>query len=81
MTMFTTQIAQQFFTEFWWLGPLILVDLIAKGFGLWHAAKRGQKAWFVAILVINSFAVLPLIYLFLVARVQDEGSASKKWDA
>lgn len=76
MTMFTTDTIQQLMM-FWWLGPLILVDLIAKGFGLWHAAKRGQKTWFIAILVINSFAILPLIYLFLVARIQD-GSSSEK---
>ena len=70
MTMFTTETVQQLF-EFWWLGPLILVDLVAKGFGLWHAAKRGQKTWFIAILVVNSLAILPLIYLFLVARIQN----------
>lgn len=74
--MFTTDTVQQLMM-FWWLGPLIFVDLVAKGFGLWYAAKRGQKTWFIAILLINSFAVLPLIYLFLIARIQD-GSSSEK---
>lgn len=39
-----------------------------KGLGLWHSAKRGDGLWFVAILVINTFGILEIIYLFLVAK-------------
>ena len=51
-----------------------LVFLIAiwtfawKGVALWKAAERGQKYWFIAILVINTLGVLDAIYIFLVAR-------------
>lgn len=75
MAIFTSQTVAQL-VEFWWLGPLIILDLIAKGFGLWHAGRRGQKSWFIAILVINSMAILPLIYLFLVIRIQDDKKSS-----
>ena len=71
MTMFTTDTIQQLMT-FWWLGPLILLDLIAKAFGLWYAARREERVWFIALLVVNSLGLLPLIYLFLIARIQDK---------
>ncbi len=30
---------------------------------LWKAARNGQPAWFIAILVINTLALLEIIYL------------------
>lgn len=37
--------------------------LAIKGYALWHAARNGQRAWFVAILIINTLGILELIYL------------------
>jgi hypothetical protein len=48
---------------FWCLLPFALFDLILKGISLWKTAKAGQKGWFVALLIINSVGILPLIYL------------------
>jgi len=39
-------------------------SVIWKGFGLWHASKNSQKPWFIALLVINSLGILPIVYLF-----------------
>jgi len=50
----------------WSLLALILIgiwSLIWKGLGLWHAAQRKQKGWFVAILILNTFGLLSIIYL------------------
>jgi len=35
-----------------------------KGVSLWRSAKRGDRAWFVALLLINSLAILDIIYIF-----------------
>ena len=47
--------------------PLIMVialwTLVLKGYALWHAARNGQKEWFIAILVLNTLGILELIYL------------------
>lgn len=64
-------IAQQFLTDSSPLAPGLLVlfallaglDIIAKGFALWASAKAHQKAWFIALLVVNSIGILPAIYL------------------
>ncbi len=50
------------------LGILLLaVFLIAvialKGYALWYAAKRGEKWWFIAILVVNTAGILEIVYL------------------
>jgi len=42
---------------------LIIFDLIFRGMALWRSAKHSQKWWFIALLVINSVAILPIIYL------------------
>lgn len=39
-----------------------------KGYALWTAAKRGQKLWFVAMLVLNTLAILDIIYIFVIAK-------------
>lgn len=60
-----------------WLGALlpfailfILWALVWKGLALWHAARRGQYWWFLALLVINTFGILEIIYLFVVAKLK-----------
>lgn len=46
-----------------WLLPFALLDIILKAFALWRSARRGEKWWFVALLIINSLGILPGIYL------------------
>lgn len=61
----------------WLIGPLVILDLVLKGFALWRAARRGQQIWFVALLVVNSAGILPAIYLFL-NREAPEKARKKK---
>ncbi|MCX5725926.1 MAG: DUF5652 family protein [Candidatus Saganbacteria bacterium] len=35
-----------------------------KGVALWRSAKNGQMAWFIAILILNTLAILDITYLF-----------------
>ena len=51
---------------------LILFWIVVwKGYALWTAAKRGQKWWFVILLITNTLAILDLIYIFFVAKKKD----------
>jgi ABC-type nickel/cobalt efflux system permease component RcnA len=47
----------------------ILWAIGIKGYALWHAAKRNEKWWFIALLIINTFGLLELIYLFFIAKI------------
>ncbi|OGC69571.1 hypothetical protein A2415_03280 [candidate division WWE3 bacterium RIFOXYC1_FULL_39_7] len=56
------------------LYPLILFDLVVRGIALWKSAQRNEKWWFIALLVVNSVGILPLIYLVLL-RLQVRNKA------
>jgi len=47
--------------------PIIFVvvfwTIVLKGYALWSAARSNQKKWFVALLVINTFGILEIVYL------------------
>ncbi|MDP3640252.1 MAG: DUF5652 family protein [Nanoarchaeota archaeon] len=40
-----------------------LWTLLWNGWGLWTAAQQKQKGWFIAILLLNTLGLLPIIYL------------------
>ena len=45
---------------------LVLVSLwslVWQGWGLWHAAENKQKGWFIALLLVNTLGLLPIVYL------------------
>lgn len=48
------------------LGLLVLWTLPWKGIALWKAARLYHKWWFVALLILNTLAILEIIYLFFV---------------
>lgn len=40
-------------------------EAVWKGLALWKSAGKKQKYWFIALLVINSVGILPIIYLLI----------------
>jgi len=56
--------------------PLVLWSVVWKGIALWKAARRDQLGWYIALLIINSVGVLPIIYIFLVAPRHPELGSS-----
>ena len=45
------------------LAVLLIAVIALKGYALWHAARRSEKWWFIAILVINTAGILEIVYL------------------
>jgi hypothetical protein len=41
-----------------------LAIILFKGLALWQSARHSQKWWFIALLILNTIGILPLIYLF-----------------
>lgn len=46
----------------------VIAVIALKGYTLWHASKRNERGWFVALLVINTFGILELIYLIFIMK-------------
>lgn len=63
----------------WIIGVLVLViwDIIWKGLGLWAAANRQQKGWFIVMLVLNTAGLLPIIYLLIKKGEKNEHTSRK----
>jgi hypothetical protein len=62
-----------FFDNPWFLLLIILLavwELAWKGVSMWRAARNGHKGWFVAILIINSVGILPIVYLLIHPKKQ-----------
>jgi len=52
----------------WILALLMIWVLPWKGYALWSAAELKHKWWFVALLVLNTIALLDIVYIFFIAR-------------
>ena len=46
------------------LAVLAVWDLAWKGVALWKAARNGDTAWFVILLIVSSVGILPIIYIY-----------------
>jgi len=49
----------------WLIYVLVAWVLPWKAVALWKAARLGQKKWFVALFVINTLAILEILYIFI----------------
>ncbi|MDO9231802.1 MAG: DUF5652 family protein [bacterium] len=50
----------------------ILIIIIAvvwtlpwKGFALWKSARKGDSIWFTILLIVNTLAILEILYIFI----------------
>lgn len=52
--------------------PLLLAvaawTIAWKGAALWRAARRGEKPWFIALLIVNTVGLLEILYLYVFSR-------------
>lgn len=46
-----------------WILPFLLLEMILKSYALWRAGRNNQPYWFIALAVVNSLGILPIIYL------------------
>jgi hypothetical protein len=55
-----------------WLLPLLIIWTIPwKGVALWRSARNHQTAWFIVLLVVNTLAILEIIYIFAFSKKKD----------
>ena len=47
---------------------ILLWTIPWKGVALWKAAKNSHKKWFIVLLVLNTLAILEIIYIFCFSK-------------
>lgn len=56
---------------------MVLWTLPWKGVALWRAAGRKEKKWFIALLILNTLAILDILYIFVFSKRPPKGSAGE----
>jgi len=56
------------YSNHWLILVSILWILPWKGYALWTASQRRDKVWFVLLMILNTFAILEIFYLFYIAK-------------
>ena len=51
-----------------WLYLALIWVLPWKGVALWKAAGNKQKKWFIALLIVNTLALLEIVYIFYFSK-------------
>ncbi len=64
----------------WAFVVILLWVLPWKIYSLWTSARNSHKGWFFALLILNTFAILDIFYIFYVAKknIKDVKEAVKK---
>ena len=44
---------------------LVFWELFWKGIALWKSARNDQKKWFIAMLILNTAGILPILYIYI----------------
>ena len=47
---------------------LVIALIFLKGYALWHAARRNQVWWFLAILILNTAGILEAVYIIFFVK-------------
>ena len=59
----------------WIFTGFILLTIWAmawKGVALWKAAKNNSMPWFIAILVLNTYGIVEIIYVFYFSKKKEK---------
>jgi len=59
-------------SNIWILLIVILWVLPWKGYALWLAARNTHKWWFIVLLVVNTLAILDILYIFIFSKPKKE---------
>jgi len=52
---------------------LVTWSLAWKGIALWHAARNGQRGWFIALLIVNTLGIFEIVYLLFFRQKIEPG--------
>ncbi|MCR4326392.1 MAG: DUF5652 family protein [Candidatus Roizmanbacteria bacterium] len=47
---------------------ITLWELVWKSMALWRAARNNQLYWFIALLLLNTLGILPILYLYVFSK-------------
>lgn len=63
--------------------PFVLFAILAwsltwKGVALWKAARKGDKIWYVVLLLVNLVGILEILYIYIFSERKGKITEEKK---
>jgi len=55
----------------WVIWLAIIWSIPWKGVALWRSARRKHKIWFIVLLIVNTLAILEILYIFFFSRKRE----------
>jgi hypothetical protein len=55
-----------------WIIAVVLWEAVWKGIALYKAARNRQQFWFIALLVINTVGIFPILYILFFQKNRNE---------
>ena len=69
---------EKLLTEYMWvLIVLVIWSTPWKGAALWRSARNGHMGWFIVLLVVNTLAILDILYIFIFSKFGTQESQEK----
>lgn len=69
---------EKLLTEYMWvLIVLVVWSTPWKGAALWRSARNGHMGWFIVLLVVNTLAILDILYIFIFSKFGTQKSQEK----
>ena len=56
------------YDNLWLILSAGLWSLVWTGWALWIAARKKQKVWFIALLILNTLGILEILYIFIFSK-------------
>lgn len=69
---------EQLIQNQWIIVALALWTLPWKGWALWIAARKTSKIWFIVLLVLNTLAILDILYIFVFSKEKKSDNKDDK---
>jgi len=77
MNEYLINISNQIGVSVWLLLVIIAWTLFWKLKGLWHSARNGAIIWFIAIALLNTIGILPILYIHLFSKIKFDKSKKR----
>ncbi len=69
---------EKLLTEYMWVVIVLVIwSTPWKGAALWRSARRGHMGWFIVLLVVNTLAILDILYIFFFSDFGTQESQEK----
>ena len=53
-------------------------SLVWKGFALWKSAQKKSLVWFIVLLIVNTFGILEILYIYVFSKMNLKGKKEEK---